>query len=156
MDKDIHIREAGPEDFEQIQELEKKCFEVDQAYTKRQLKYLLMKAHRTFLVETHNNVVRGFIITLYRKGTTVAGLETIDVHPLYQNQGIGKRLLKTAEQKMKKKGIKKIRLEVSTGNHAAIQLYEKQGFKTISILKNYYFYDHNGSCDAYRMIKELR
>jgi ribosomal-protein-alanine N-acetyltransferase len=85
----------------------------------------------------------------------VAGLETIDVDPTSQNQGIGLHLLKAAEQEMIHKGIKKIRLEVSATNHAAITLYKKEGFKIISRIKEYYLYKHDGSRDALKMIKEL-
>ena len=150
------IRNASLHDLTQIMNLENRCFSGDLAYSRRQFRYLLTKAHRTFLIETLNGAPRGFIIILYRKGTTVAGLETIDVDPAYQKQGIGLQLLKAAEEEMKRKGITKIRLEVSPGNRAAIALYEKEGFKTLVRLKNYYYYDHKGSRDALRMIKELR
>jgi ribosomal-protein-alanine acetyltransferase len=149
------IRKASVADFEDIFELEKKCFLGELSYSRRQMKYLLTKAHRTFLVETRNGTLRGFIIILYRKDSTVAGLETIDVDPTSQKQGIGLRLLKAAEQGMIHKGIKKIRLEVSTSNHAAITLYKKEGFKIISCIKDYYLYNHEGSRDALKMIKEL-
>lgn len=149
------IRNASLKDLSQIMNLEHKCFPGKIAYSRRQFRYLLTKAHRTFLVETFNGTLRGFIIILYKKRTIIAGLETIDVDPAYQKQGIGLRLLRAAEQEMKQKGITKIRLEVSPGNLAAIALYEKEGFKTISHLKNYYYYDHKGSRDAIRMIKEL-
>ncbi|MFH1100686.1 MAG: ribosomal protein S18-alanine N-acetyltransferase [Methanobacteriota archaeon] len=155
MENHEYIRKAVPGDHKQIYLLEKKCFPGALAYSKQQLKYLLTKAHRTFLVETHNETIRGFIIILYRKGTSIAGLETVNVNPQYQKQGIGKRLLKTAEDEMKKNGIKMVRLEVSPGNRAAIMLYKKEGFQMVSLLKNYYVYPHQGSRDALRMTKEL-
>jgi ribosomal protein S18 acetylase RimI-like enzyme len=149
------VRRSSLHDFKRIIELEYLCFPGDLAYSKRQLRYLLTKANSTVLVETNNKVIRGFIIVLYRKGTKVAGIETINVDPQYRKKGVALRLLNAAEAGMRKKGIKKIRLEVSTTNHAAIILYGNAGFQKKSILKNYYSYDHEGSCDALRMIKEL-
>jgi ribosomal protein S18 acetylase RimI-like enzyme len=149
------IRRASPDDLNNIVELEKKCFQEDISYSRRQLRYLLTKAHSTFLVEALDGVVRGFIIILYRRGTTVAGVETVDVNPNNHKQGIGLCLLEAAEEDMKNKGIRKIRLEVSTTNLAAIVLYKKAGFRTTSLIKNYYIYRHHGSRDAFRMIKEL-
>jgi ribosomal protein S18 acetylase RimI-like enzyme len=156
MQETTHIRKASPNDFERIIDLENTCFTSDLAYTRRQLRHLLIKANSTVLVETTKTIVRGFIIILYRKGTRVAGIETIDVDPAYRKQGVGLRLLNAAEENIRKKGIHKIRLEVSTTNYAAIMLYENAGFKKIALLKNYYLYNHDDSRDAIRMIKELR
>jgi ribosomal protein S18 acetylase RimI-like enzyme len=155
MHKNINIRIASPDDFERIVALENLCFPKELAYTRRQLHHLLMKANSTILVETTETLVRGFIIILYRRGTTVAGIETINVDPIYRKKGIGLRLLSATEKLLRKKGIHKIRLEVSTTNHTAIKLYENAGFKKIALLKKYYYYDHESSCDAIRMVKKL-
>ena len=149
------IRSATIQDLDQILDLEHKCFPEELAYSRRQYRYLLTKAHRTFLVETQNRKPRGFLIILYKKGKTVAGLETINVDPTCQKQGIGLRLLHAAVKEAKQHAITKIRLEVSPGNHAAIALYKKEGFVPVTRLKNYYYYNHKGSRDAIRMIKEL-
>jgi [ribosomal protein S18]-alanine N-acetyltransferase len=155
MQPSSNIRKATLHDFERIVEIEQACFYKNLAYNRRQLNYLLTKAHSTVLVETQKNIVRGFIIVLYRKGTKVAGIETVNVDPIHRKQGIAKDLLKTAEQIIRKKGITNIRLEVSTANKAALHLYESMGFKKTGFLKNYYLYNHDGSRDALRMIKEL-
>lgn len=149
------IRTATHDDFERIVELEKLCFPIEHAYSRRQLRYLLTKANSTVLVETMDALVRGFLIILYRRGTVVAGIETINVDPAFRKQGIGLRLLSAAEEHFRKKGIHKIRLEVAITNNAAIMLYEHAGFRKTMLLKKYYNYDHEGSRDAYRMIKEL-
>jgi [ribosomal protein S18]-alanine N-acetyltransferase len=155
MQKTTHIRTANLRDFERIVTIEQVCFPEELAYSRRQLRYLLTKANSTVLVETNDTLIRGFIIILYRKGTKVAGIETINVDPKYRSQGIGQRLLTASEQVMRKKAIKKIRLEVATTNKAAIKLYENAGFKKTTLLKKYYMYTHDGSRDAFRMIKEL-
>jgi ribosomal protein S18 acetylase RimI-like enzyme len=149
------IRTATPDDFERIVELENLCFPREHAYSRRQLRYLLTKANSSVLVETTDALVRGFLIILYRRGTIVAGIETINVDPVFRKKGIGRRLLSAAEELLRKKGIQKIRLEVAITNQAAIQLYENAGFQNSMVLKKYYHYDHEGCRDAYRMIKEL-
>jgi ribosomal protein S18 acetylase RimI-like enzyme len=149
------IRRASSHDLNQIVELEKKCFHSDFVYSRRQLRYLLTKAHSTVLVVTCNKIIRGFIIILYRKGTRVAGIETIDVDPVYQKQGIGLRLLAAAEEEMRKKDMKKIRLEVAIENLSAINLYKKAGYRILALLHNYYCFDKEGTRDALRMTKEL-
>lgn len=149
------IRKITINDLDRIVELEKKCFNRFIAYTPRQLKYLISVANSNCLAESINNKLRGFIIVLYKKGTNVAGIETLNVDPIFQGNGIGKKLLKAAEEDMYPRFIKKIRLEVSVGNISAIKLYEKFGFIKINFLKDYYRYKQYRSNDAFRMIKEL-
>jgi len=149
------IRKITSGDLDRIIELERKCFNEYIAYTPRQLKYLITMANSNCLAETIQETLRGFIVVLYKKGTSVAGIETLNVDPIFQGEGIGKKLLNAAEEDMYLYGIKTIRLEVSVGNVSAIKLYEKSGFRKIRILKNYYIYEQHGTYDAYRMIKEL-
>jgi ribosomal protein S18 acetylase RimI-like enzyme len=156
MQHTARIRTATPDDLERIIELENLCFPREHAYSRRQLRYLLIKANSTVLVETTGALVRGFLIILYRRGTTVAGIETINVDPSFRKMGVGLRLLSAAEDLLRKKGLCKIRLEVATANNAAIKLYEHAGFQRTMLLKKYYLFDHEGSRDAFRMVKELR
>jgi ribosomal protein S18 acetylase RimI-like enzyme len=149
------IRKITINDLNSIVEIERKCFNSFNSYTTRQLKYLITIANSNCLAEQVGEKLRGFIIILYTKGTKVAGIETLDVDPKFRGYGIGKKLLKAAEDDMYPRFIKKIRLEVSVGNTSAINLYEKLGFTKIEILKDYYIYRQYKSYDAFRMIKEL-
>ena len=142
-------------DLPKVIELERKCFENLIAYSPYQLKYLITKANSNCLGECISEILRGFIIVLYKRGTRVAGIETINVDPEYHGNGIGKKLLIAAEDDMNKKGINKINLEVSTGNMRAIRLYEKYGYHVDTYLENYYRYNHFDTRDAYKMIKKL-
>ncbi len=149
------IRKATYLDLPKIIELERSCFDDKIAYSPKQLKYLITRANSNSLVETYENEIRGFLVVLYKKGTTVAGIETISVNNQHRGKGIAKKLLFSSEVDMFTKGIKKIRLEVSMGNTSAINLYQKSGYRIKSILKNYYYFEHFGTNDAYRMVKEL-
>jgi len=148
-------RKATIYDLPKIIEIEQKCFQKTSAYTPQQLQYLLIHANSNCLIYQDNHTVQGFIIVLFRKRTEVAGIETINVDPQFQGKGIGKKLLFAAEDEMCYRGIRKIRLEVASGNSSAIQLYKKSGFRFTTLLKNYYQYEQHGSHDAIRMVKEL-
>lgn len=50
------------------------------------------------------------------------------VHPNYQHQGIGSKILSFSEQCAMKEGAKAIRLYVYEKNYVAIKSYEKSGF----------------------------
>ena len=107
------------------------------------------------MAEVNKDIIRGFIIVLYKNGTRVAGVETLNVDPIFRGMGIGKQLLIAAEEEMYPRAIKRVRLEVSTGNVPAISLYEKSGFRKTVFLENYYKYQYFGTNDAFRMIKDL-
>ncbi|MBN2603985.1 MAG: GNAT family N-acetyltransferase [Candidatus Thermoplasmatota archaeon] len=154
MDSEL-LRKIEPNDLKRVVELEQKCFGEQLAYTLKQLKYLINKANSCCLAEVDNDLIRGFIIVLYKNGSGVAGIETLNVDPIFQGNGIGRKLLIAAEKEMSSRAIRKVRLEVSTGNIPAIALYEKSGFRKTSILKNYYKNQNFGTNDAFRMIKEL-
>ena len=149
------IRPISVIDLDQLVELEQKCFNKNTAYSRQELKYLITKAKSICLAESLQETLRGFIIVTYRKCLSMAGIETLNVSPIYQGKGIGNKLLAAAEENIHYQGLKKLKLEVSMGNYTAIALYEKSGFRQVSILKNYYCYEHYGTKDAYLMIKNL-
>ncbi len=149
------IRQANAEDIDVISQIERACFPGLTAYSKQQLEYLILKAKSTTLVETENCSLHGFIIVAYRKGSRIGSIETIDVDPRFQKQGVGLRLLTAAEEDMKKHGMRFSQLEASEGNEAAIKLYQKAGYAIKQRIVGYYRFEHNGSHDAIRMIKGL-
>lgn len=78
----------------------------------------------------------------------------ITVEPKQQNQGLGKRLLATAEQIGRGLGAQDCFLEVRPSNTNAIQLYLAQGFNEVGLRKNYYP-AKNGREHAILMAKTL-
>ena len=67
-----------------------------------------------------------------------ADLCNIVVDPAHHREGIAGALLYQAFQECADKGAEQILLEVRESNEAAIGLYDKLGFRRISIRKNYY------------------
>ena len=67
-----------------------------------------------------------------------ADIMNIVVKKDFRNQGIGSLLLKELINLSKSLNIKNLFLEVNEKNTPAISLYNKFGFKKISIRKNYY------------------
>ncbi len=149
------IRPVSSYDLEQIVDLERRCFPFEIAYSPRQLEYLIYRANSACFADAIQEQLRGFIVVLFRSKSLVAGIETLNVDPVFRGKGIGRRLLQVAEFDMVHRGIKRARLEVSTGNYGALQLYEKVGFEHCMLLKDYYYFNHYGSRDAYRMVKHL-
>lgn len=67
-----------------------------------------------------------------------AEITTFGILKPVNNQGIGQLFLGSFIAFLKDKGIKMVFLEVRERNSSAIAIYEKLGFKTIAIRKNYY------------------
>ena len=75
----------------------------------------------------------------------------IGVMKSYQGKNYGTHLI----TKIKKLSIRKIFLEVSSLNKAAIKFYQKNGFKIIGVRKNYYTLIDNSKVNAIRLLYEL-
>lgn len=73
-------------------------------------------------------------------------LEYIWVHIKHRKKGIASKLMDI----MIDEDVKNITLEVNVKNQDAIKLYEKYGFKIVSVREKYY-----GNDDAYLMIREM-
>lgn len=59
-------------------------------------------------------------------------LQSLRVHPIFQGQGIGTRLLEAASTVVKARGLPHLSLSVSVVNHGAHRLYERCGFRVSS------------------------
>ena len=76
----------------------------------------------------------------------------IAVHPDFRKIGLGEMLIRDCLASSLERGLKLVLLEVRVSNSSAIKLYEKIGFKTLSVRKKYY--SDTGE-DAYVMMYEL-
>ena len=76
---------------------------------------------------------------------------SVSVRKEYWNKGIGSQLLLEIINFAKENSFEIIELQVRNDNFSAIHLYEKFGFKKISVRKNYY----ENIEDAYVMQREV-
>ena len=83
-----------------------------------------------------NDKTIGYLIAMLALDS--ADILNIGIEPNFKRQGHGTALLNHLIEELKKRSIREILLEVRAGNKPAIQFYKKQGFKEISVRKNYY------------------
>ena len=83
-----------------------------------------------------NGKTIGYLIAML--ATDSADILNIGIDPNFIRQGHGTALINHLIEELKKRYIYKILLEVRSGNKPAIRFYRKQGFKQISVRKNYY------------------
>lgn len=116
--------------------IENECF--SEPWSRKSLEELLYCDYAVYFVATdrETNKVAGYIGMYVSLDT--GNINNVGVLPEYRRMGIGYGLLSELIRYSGKCGITLLTLEVRESNLAAIALYEKFGFKTVGIRKNYY------------------
>jgi ribosomal-protein-alanine N-acetyltransferase len=87
------------------------------------------------LKAVENGELIGFVAGDPRSSEGVSWVATIGVDPRYQRRGVGRALLRACEERTK---LPRMKLTVRLSNGAAISLYEKEGYRSVDIWKQYY------------------
>lgn len=127
-------------------ELERVCFSRSFRWSKR----VFVAALKTddVIQGVYDNKIAGYVLSTIEAGT--GHITSLVIDPKYRKQGFGKSLMDAIEAFYKKKGIKKIKLEVHVDNPAQT-LYFKLGYRVTGFRPRYY---HNGS-NAITMVKVI-
>ena len=143
--ENIRVIKTTKKHIKTIHLLEKDCF--PDPWSLDSLRYEITHPDSIcFVAVNENEKILGHITM--RHILNEGHINNIAVAKYARRQGVGQKLLETIIEKSKTLGILSITLEVRTKNHAAISLYEKFGFKTQGIRKNYY---HKPADDAFVM-----
>ncbi|MDD2387758.1 MAG: N-acetyltransferase [Bacteroidales bacterium] len=140
------LRNAILDDSIEISQLETNNFAMD-AFSQRQIKYLITKAKSFFVVAENNNKIVASMVLLNRQNYSNLRLYSIVVDEKFRGHGVARQLMDYAITKAVKLNKKAISLEVRIDNFNAIVFYERYGFIKSSILKSYY----EDETDAWRM-----
>ena len=147
---DTNYRYMTDNDIEVTREIEAKANPVP--WTEKNFTDCLSNDYYCLIQEV-NKEVSGFAIqTTSLKKTH---LLNIGIREKFRKKGLGQDLLNQIVSTSKEMGSKKIFLEVRISNKEAIELYNKSGFKKLSLKKNYYRLP-DGREDALVMVKKLR
>ena len=146
------IRPATVGDIDALLDLEARSFETDRL-TRRNFQYLLTRAHAACLIaeDSHGRLL-GYVLALFRHGTSLARIYSLAVAAVARGQGVGQALLLAAEQAAIEEDAWLMRLEVRPDNRAATRLYEAAGYRQFGRYLDYYE-DHS---EALRYQKRLR
>ncbi len=91
----------------------------------------------------------GFCITAHK--SSWGYIVTMDVLTEYRRHRVGSMLLAEEERRLVASGVRQIGLETATDNAPAIAFWQKHGYGTSGVRKNYY----PGGRDAYSMAKRI-
>lgn len=143
---EINIRVAEEIEASSILDLDKNNFSnfFDEKF------YIEKILEENLLVAVIDKKIVGFI--LFNSVFDEAEIYKIVVSKDFRKNGISKELMKNFIEKVKKKDILKIFLEVRESNIPAIKLYENFGFENIRIISDYY---SNPKENGIVMLKEV-
>ena len=137
MNPELIFQQAMPQEAEQIAEFEETCF-GEEGFSKNQIKYLIRKAKGEVIVVKKSGVLIGSLILLFRNNSKYLRIYSIAILPEMRGKGIANELIVYAEKKAEELRLKGISLEVNENNMAAVNLYQKAGFRVFQTKKNYY------------------
>lgn len=135
--------------IDELVSLEEKCF--SSPWTKNMFLGDLKSEHTYYLgAFSENKDLIGYI-GMWDVGDT-GEITNVAVHPQYRRRGIASLLITELHNICIDKCISYINLEVRESNNNAVSLYEKHGFETVGLRKNYY---KNPTENAILMTKTL-
>jgi len=127
-DMGIGIRPALIRDLPWIMEIERLAFgeQWDYYQFKASLDDVFLLA-----VDAATSDTVGFLVACCCKISRRGIILRVAVHPDYQGQGIATELIQEAFEKLKKKDLDDVELDVDILRAGAVSLYEKLGFKVV-------------------------
>jgi ribosomal-protein-alanine N-acetyltransferase len=130
----INIETASLKDLNNLRELERICFPIDNWPLLDLIGVLTMPGIIRIKATFIDNFV-GFIAGNINNRESTGWITTIAVLPEFQNRGIAQSLLAECENRM---NVAKIKLTVRKSNSKAIHLYETHGYFIHEVWKSYY------------------
>ena len=148
---EVHLRPYQSEDFEALHALDQTCFVPGIAYSKAMLRYFLNEPAAVCVVaETEDEEeIAGFI--LGETNRQLGHIVTLDVAQEYRRLGVGSRCCMLWKSNLLRAGIRGMVIETAVNNDAAVEFWERHGYRTEATLKRYYL----SRVDAWQMRKPL-
>ena len=131
----IEIREFKPTDTFKVIKLA--SITLTEQYNPSVFTYFYETYPKGFLVAEQNHKIIGFL-TGVKLSDKLSKILMISVDPDFQGKKIGVKLLNEFLKISLKEEIEIIELEVKTKNKKAIEFYEKNGFKKVGKIKEFY------------------
>jgi len=144
----IKIRKFQPNDMFPVIKLASET--LTENYNPSIFNYFYETFPQGFIVAEKHHKIIGFIVGVPINNQT-AKILMLSIIESQRRQNIGSELLKEFIIETTLNNLKKIELEVRIDNNKAIKFYQKNGFKIIEKIKNFY----QNQEDAYTMRKTI-
>lgn len=148
------IRVGQLSDVNQLVNIENRCFDSDRV-NRRGFRYFITKGRAVLLVSEEADVISGYILILFRRGTLLARIYSIAVDWEYRKTGIAKSLVYAGEEIALENDAVTMRLEIRDDNTASIRLFEGLGYRRFGRSLKYYEDESDALRFEKRLIKKL-
>ncbi len=164
------VRDYRPDDFNTLWAIDQACFDPEIAYSRYELQVYLRRPGAFALVaeldcqgpqalkndppakddpSSESSILAFVVAESSRRG--MGHIITIDVRPETRRHRIGSALLASAEEQLRAKKCKAVRLETAVDNASAISFYKRHGYDVIKVIPHYY----SNGLDALLLEKDL-
>lgn len=133
------IEPLAEEDLDWVTELEKESFSLP--WSREAFEEEIGHPDRLFVVaklRTEQGQMLGVGYAGMFLSFDEGEITNVAVNPRFRGKGIGYRMLTSQMEMAGQKDVKSFTLEVRVSNAGAIHLYEKLGFESVGIRKNFY------------------
>jgi ribosomal-protein-alanine N-acetyltransferase len=130
----LEFMEMTPDDVAEVAELEAQIFSMP--WTIRGFLDALHLPDTLYLTVRREGRLIGYCGLL--QSFDEADITNVAVTEQARGQGVGREMLLELMRLGKERGISRYTLEVRAGNAAALHLYEKLGFESVGVRKNFY------------------
>lgn len=144
----MKIEQMKPAHAAQVAQLEKECF--SDPWSLQSIASELKNPLSLWLVAVEDETVIGYVGSQSVLGE--ADMMNLAVAADHRCKGIGRMLVESLIQRLKREGVYRLTLEVRVSNASAIGLYHKLGFTQLGRRPNYYLHPKE---DALILGKEL-
>jgi ribosomal protein S18 acetylase RimI-like enzyme len=151
MSASVRVRRAAMSDLDDLVALEERSFDSDRLSRAQYRRHLDSDSALVLVASANHRNFLGTAVLFFRKGSEVARLYSLATQPEARGKGVGSALLEAAAHAGRRRGCRRLRLEVRTDNALAIRLYERLGFRRIGSYACYY----QDGADADRYEKTL-
>ncbi|MCB0366235.1 MAG: GNAT family N-acetyltransferase/peptidase C39 family protein [Bdellovibrionaceae bacterium] len=134
----LNFRQARLGDLTSLIEIESLCFKSDRLSRASFRHFIKSDKSDLFVALSHDHSIVGYFLIFYRRGTTLARLYSIAVHPRYRGKGLGGLILEEAENAARERKKSWFRLEVRPDNKRAIKLYKTRGYRKFRVTPAFY------------------
>jgi ribosomal protein S18 acetylase RimI-like enzyme/predicted double-glycine peptidase len=131
------LRHAILDDLPALLAIENHCFNTDRL-SRRSFHHLLTRGNAVTLIEEEAQRISGYVLLLFSRGTSMARLYSIAVHPDFAQRRIGDRLLEAAEIAALERDCVSMRLEVRRDNPPSLKLFHRHGYRPFKEVLDYY------------------
>jgi ribosomal-protein-alanine N-acetyltransferase len=146
------IHPLTEQQLKEVLSLNLRCFKAGENYTKYTFSYLLGEPNSlSYRVVAPTGQMVAFVFVMTNREDSTGHITTIGVAPEHRRRGLANKLLRHAEEALRKRDIGVVMLEVRVSNRAAQNLYRTFDYSIVQRLPNYY---NNGE-DGFLMVKSL-